>query len=112
MFMTNEAPISQESGTKSVSIATEISYCPHLDIYHYRRADGSDYMFNTEQLKLAIEGWAKQGDQRQAEFMAVLTGLGRRYPHKVVSFDDAGKCVMRDLEPAPQVGDDEVSKPG
>lgn len=111
--MSNEAPPSKESGAKAASIATEISYCPHLDIYHYKRADGSDYLFNTEQLEKSVEGWVRHGDQRQADFMAVLTGMGRRYPHKCVSFDDSGKCVMRDLDPVPQESDvDEPSKSG
>ena len=80
------------------SAATEISFCPHLGIYRYKRADGSDYMFDSVQLEATINSYLKAGQSMEAEFMAVLTGFARRYPHKVVAFDEEGKCKLRDLE--------------
>jgi len=81
------------------SAATEISFCPHLNLYHYRRADGSEYFFNTPQLEQSVEAYAKAGDPRQAEFMAVLTSFARKFPHKVVSFDAEGQLNLRELMP-------------
>lgn len=79
------------------AVATEIAYCPHLQIYHYRRVDGVEQIFDSSQLVKAIETFQKQGDQRQAEFMAILTGFARQFPHQVVSFDDQGKLNLREL---------------
>lgn len=108
--MSDVTPIDKSKSDSASTVATEISYCPHLDLYHYKKADGTDYMFDTEQLTKSLEVLMKQGDPRQAEFMAVLTGLGRRYPHKVVSFDETGKCCLRDL-PAAVISDDEADAP-
>jgi hypothetical protein len=88
------------------SAATEISFCPHLNLYHYKRADGTEYFFNTPQLEQSIEGYAKIGAPKQAEFMAVLTGFARRFPHKVVSFDENGQLNLRDLLPQGLPADD------
>ncbi len=96
-----EPPAPASSATTGQSkIATKISYCPHLDIYHYTRADGSDYMFDTAQLEKSVETYAKEGNTREAEFMAVLTGLARRYPHQVVAFDESGQAHLGELVPA------------
>jgi hypothetical protein len=84
------------SGGKQAA-ATEIAYCPHLQIYHYLRVDGVDQIFDSSQLERAIETFQKQGDSRQAEFMAILTGFARQFPHQVVSFDDQGKLNLREL---------------
>jgi hypothetical protein len=81
------------------SAATEISFCPHLNLYHYKRADKTEYFFNTQQLEQSVEAYAKAGAPKQAEFMAVLTGFARRFPHKVVSFDGSGQLNLRDLLP-------------
>jgi len=88
----------QEKTEVKESAATEISFCPHLGIYRYKRADGSDYMFDSAQLEITVNSYLKAGKSMEAEFMAVLTGFARRYPHKVVSFDEEGKCRLRDLE--------------
>jgi hypothetical protein len=80
--------------------ATEISFCPHLQIYHYRRADGSEYMFDTEQLKQSIDTLLKTGSAREAEFMAMLTAAARRYPHQRVAFDNDGNSRLTSLEVA------------
>jgi hypothetical protein len=94
---------------KPATVATEISYCPNLDVYHYVRfgEDEADYMFTTPQLEKAIETYIKQGDPRQAEFMAILTALARRFPHKKATFDEQGQCYMSDLEPVPPPSADE-----
>jgi hypothetical protein len=84
----------------SASIVTEISYCPHLNLYHYKKADGADYFFDTPQLEIAIDAYIKAGETRQADFMIMLTALARRYPHQVMSFNDKGECVLRDMPPA------------
>lgn len=97
------------NGEKSAEVRTEISYCPHLGIYRYRKADGSDYMFDTDQLEKAIDAYIKSGDSRQADFMATLTGMARQYPHQVLSFDENGVCALKPLTPAelPVEGDSE-----
>jgi hypothetical protein len=102
--MADVVPI--QSGTPS-TVATEISYCPNLDVYHYVRygQDGADYMFTTSQLEKAIDTYIRQGDPRQAEFMAILTGLARRYPHKKATFDEQGQCYLSPLEPVPPPAD-------
>ena len=85
------------SDERKQAAATEIAYCPHLQIYHYLRVDGVDQIFDSSQLERAIETFQKQGDERQAEFMALLTGFARQFPHQVVSFDDQGKLNLREL---------------
>jgi hypothetical protein len=82
---------------RNQAAATEIAYCSHLQIYHYRRVDGVEQIFDSSQLVKAIETFQKQGDERQAEFMAILTGFARQFPHQVVSFDDQGKLNLREL---------------
>jgi hypothetical protein len=82
---------------KRSSVATSISFCPHLGLYHYTRADGVDYLFDTKKLEEAIDAYLKSGDAKQADFMATLTGVARLHPHKIVSFDEEGKCSMSDL---------------
>lgn len=71
-------------------VATEIAHCPELGFYHYRRADGAEFMFDTLSLEKAIEGYLQQGDERQAEFMVMLTTYARQFPHVVVPFDENG----------------------
>lgn len=89
--------MSEKNDVGKQEAVTEIAYCPHLDIYHYRRADGSEYLFDSSQLEKSVEGYQKQGDVRQAEFMAMLTGFARQFPHQVVSFDDRGNLNLREL---------------
>ncbi len=89
------------------SIATTISFCPQLGLYHYTRADGVDYIFDTPKLEQAIDGYLKSGDTRLADFMAALTSAARLNPHRIVSFDEEGKCTLSDL-PAEPLPDDVV----
>jgi hypothetical protein len=90
----SDAENNKESGGP---VVTKISHCPHLGIYHYVRADGSEYLFDTPQLERSIDSYQKQGDARQAEFMAMLTGFARQFPHQVVSFDEEGRLNLQVL---------------
>lgn len=99
MVGNKEAPLASVDGTTDVEHAsTEISYCPHLGIYRYKRADGTDYMFDREQLAIAVETYLRQGDMRQANFMTELTGYARQYPHVVVVFLPDGTYDLRKME--------------
>lgn len=89
-----EVVSAREAGAGRV---TEIAYCPHLGIYHYRRADGDEFMFDEVGLEQAVEAYIKQADTRQAEFMASLTAFARQFPHQVVSFDADGNLNLREL---------------
>jgi hypothetical protein len=87
----------------NIMVKTEISYCPDLDQYHYvrgnRPAEGQapaegevfeEYYFDTARLEKVIESYGVTGDQKSAQTMAFLTGLGRRYPHKVLTINPDG----------------------
>lgn len=94
------------------SAATEISFCPHLGLYRYKRADGVDYMFDTAQLEVAIESYVKAANPKEAEFMAFLTACARKFPHQVVSFDERGQCKLAPLEAQkPYVDPDQATVP-
>ena len=97
----SDAKRDASSQASPASAATEISFCPHLGIYRYRRADGVDYMFDTPQLEATIQSYIKAADTMQADFMAILTGFARKYPHQVVRFDAQGKCQLQKLEEQP-----------
>jgi hypothetical protein len=105
-----------DQSNQEKTAATEIAYCPHLRVYHYRRANGEEWIFDESQLVAAIEGYLKAADERQAEFMAMLTGFARKFPHQVVSFDEEGKLNLRELLEAKHDGDEvvdaEVVEPG
>lgn len=79
--------------------ATKISYCPLMDIYHYQRADGSEYLFDTEHLLVGIETYLREGKQRLAEFMGQLTSWARQFPHKQVTLYPDARFEVRNLEP-------------
>ena len=82
----SQATSAAPAGTTDASHATtEISYCPFLGLYHYKRANGDEYLFDVDKLELSIMAYVRQGDPRQAEFMAGLTGLARQYPHCIVT---------------------------
>lgn len=78
--------------------ATKISYCPALRIYHYWRIDGTEAFFSQERLEQSIDAYIRDGKPADAEFMAFLTGLARRYPHREVVFDSEGKCTVGEVE--------------
>jgi hypothetical protein len=81
------------------SSTTQISFCPHLSLYHYKRADDTEYFFDEDQLEKAIETYLGVGDTRQAEFMATLTSWARKFPHKLVTIYADGRFRVQKLEP-------------
>jgi hypothetical protein len=84
--------------TDAEHAATEIAYCPNLGLYHYKRADGSELIFDRVQLEMALASYLKQGVVRMAEFMSMLTGYARRYPHVFVILLPDGTYGMRKME--------------
>jgi hypothetical protein len=88
---------------------TEISYCPHLNLYHYKRADGDEFFFDTAQLEVSIESYLKQGNSRDADFMAQLTAWARKFPHKTATFYADGRFEVRKLDP--RKDDEEIPSP-
>ena len=102
--------MSDEAKGEADVVSTEISYCPDLDIYHYLKADGTEYFFTSDQLELAIETYGKANDHRQAEFMAGLTAFARRFPHHRLSFDAVGKLSVKGVPKphAPETPEDVV----
>ena len=77
---------------------TQISYCPHLDIYNFKRVDG-EYFFDTPALEASIETYQTTGDLRQADFMAALTSFARKFPHKVITIFPDLTFEIRKLSP-------------
>ena len=77
---------------------TEISFSPHLGIYHYKRGDGEEWFFNTEQLEASIDAYLKQGNAQEADFMGGLTAWARKFPHKVAVFYPDGRFEVRKIE--------------
>jgi len=75
---------------------TQISYCPCLGIYHYKRSDGDEFFFDSEKLEQSLMVYVQQGDRRQGEFMAMLTGLARRIPHKIIEIDAEGRPTIKE----------------
>jgi hypothetical protein len=66
-------------------VTVQISYCPTLGLYHYKRIDG-EYFFDGEQLEVGIEVYLRDGKKTDAEFMSKLTSWARIFPHKLVTF--------------------------
>jgi hypothetical protein len=98
-------PVSAENAT------TEISFCPHLGIYHYKRQDGTEYFFDTEKLEQSINTYLKEGLSQEADFMIQLTAWGRKFPHKVATFHADGSFTVRKLEPIKSETTDETESP-
>jgi hypothetical protein len=109
--MSDEVKAEEAGKEAPATAATEIAYCPHLGIYHYRRIDGSEYLFDKLQLESAIDSYLKGADVREAEFMAQLTAFARQFPHQVVSFNTRGELNLRELL-AQKSGDPEASEGG
>lgn len=96
--MSDDQKIGPVEGSKGTGgAATEIAYCSHLGIYHYRRVDGAEYFFDDAGLEAAVDSYLREGDTRQAEFMVELTALARHFPHQMVSFDAEGKMNLQEL---------------
>jgi len=77
------------------AVATEISYCPDLGLYHYMKCDGEEAFFTTAMLEKSIEAMLKAGNSKEAEFMIWLTAAARLHPHQICSFNDKGECTLR-----------------
>jgi hypothetical protein len=89
----------REDGTTDADKSqTLISYCPFLGLYHYKRADGTEFFFDREKLQVAVEAYLKQGDFQNADFMAVLTAYARKYPHMVIALFPDGTYSLGRLE--------------
>jgi hypothetical protein len=84
--------------TDAAHATTEIAYCPNLGLYHYRRADGTQFLFNRDELAQSVEVYLREGDLKTAEYMAGLTGHARRYPHVVVILNPDGTYELRRME--------------
>ena len=76
---------------------TEISYCPEMGLYRFKRANGDLFLFDNERLVADLDYQMKHGGQREADFMALLTGMARRAPHKLVAVDEDGNVNVSDL---------------
>lgn len=89
----------RDDGTTDVEKSqTLISYCPFLGLYHYKRADGTEFFFDRDKLEEAVEAYLKQGDFQNAEFMGVLTAYARKYPHLVITLFPDGTYSLGRLE--------------
>lgn len=86
------------SGDKKVTV--EISYCPSMGIYHYRRTGVAgaedEYFFDNPKLEQTLSVYLKDGKVKDAEFMARLTTAARETPHKILVFGAEGTCEVRE----------------
>jgi hypothetical protein len=86
-----------------------ICFCPDLKLYHYHLTDDSkvgpdaeaDYKFTEDELEDVVAAHLVQKNEKEAEFVAKITGLARHYPHKMVEFSSEGKMEIK--EPKPEV---------
>jgi hypothetical protein len=69
-------------GQKDQMVSVEISYCPCLGIYHYRRSDGDEWFWDNDKLEHTLTVYLGQGKAKDAEYMARLTTAARETPHK------------------------------
>jgi len=95
-----------------------VYFCPELRLYRYKcrsyektdaeetLGDESDLKFDADELEDVLVAQLATGDERseaEANFVSYLTGLGRKFPHKIVKFDTGvgpdGKIDV--LEPEP-----------
>jgi len=91
---------------------TEIAYCPYLDLYRHVGVDGTEYTFSTAQLEKVLQVYLDKGQTRDADFMSLLTGMARQYPHVLLKFDGEGNCNVTELvkkEPSSAGGEDSAS---
>jgi len=74
-----------------------VCYCPHLRLYQYKLTDTSkpegereaDYKFDEADLEIGIATHLAADNEKEAKFLAELTGLARVNPHKYVMIDKA-----------------------
>ena len=87
-FSSDQPPSDQSlvsGATPEKNITVEISYCPILGMYHYKRTDG-EYFFDADQLEQSLEAYLLDGKKMDAEYMAKLTAFARVFSHKLVTF--------------------------
>jgi hypothetical protein len=109
--LTPESPPESSSDSKDISkkeVTVQISYCPSLGLYHYKRFDG-EYFFDGEQLEISLETYLRDGKNMDSEFMAKLTSWARVFPHKIVTFFSDLTFEVRD--PVVASLDDEPVEP-
>jgi hypothetical protein len=81
-----------------MSVTGMVYFCPELRLYRYKVDDSAhpenaiDSKFDSDELEDAIVAQiatAKRtgGDDRQAMFLANMTGMARLNAHKIVAFD-------------------------
>ena len=88
--------MSDKPAVSDKKLSLEISYCPRIGIYHYRRTGGDEFFWDNDKLEKTLEGYLAQGKALDAEFMARITTAARETPHKVLVFDSDGKCEVRE----------------
>jgi hypothetical protein len=90
-----------------MAVTGMVYFCPELRLYRYKMDDSVhpeasiDSKFDADELEDAIVAQlaaAKRagGDDRQAHFLANMTGMARLNPHKIVAFnveDDKAKII-------------------
>ena len=90
----SEAEASSKSEEQG-KIIFSVSFCPHLGVYHYKPSLGNEIFFDWRDLERGIEEYESKGDPRQAKFVADLTSWARLFPHKIVTFFEGGKFIVR-----------------
>ncbi len=74
----------------------EVSYCPHLGIYHYKHSDGTEYFYDNTQLENVLVVHLSQGHAAEAEWISRLASDAREFPHKIIAFNEERKCQFRE----------------
>lgn len=99
----------EDKASSPAKARTEISYCPEMGIYHFRQADGKEFLFDTPRLLADLDAGLKgtPESRRYAEFMSLLTGFARQFPHKVVSFGEDGCVNLSELVKPEKFGEDD-----
>jgi len=97
-----------------MAITGFICFCPDFRIYHFHQRDDSkegdeaeaDYKFTEPELENVVAAHLSQGNKREAEFVAKMTGFARLYPHKIVEFSTEGDggLNVKDPEKEPEGG--------
>ena len=104
----DQPPVSGAVSGKDITV--QISYCPALGLYHYKRSDG-EYFFDGDQLEQSLEAYLLDGKKMDAEYMAKLTSFARVFPHKLVTFFADKTFEVRDPVVAPLEDDEPAESP-
>jgi len=98
-----------ETSDSKTKVVTEISYCPCLGIYHYKRSDGDEFFFDNDKLEESLMVYIQQDEKRQAEFMSKMAVMARYAAHKIVMIDSEGNPSLK--EPVVRDFSSEVEEP-